>query len=446
MDGGDAVPDEGAADGDGALDVGRREVADRPAVRAAALALQLRDGLHGAHLRGAAHRSRREDGANGIEGVQAVGKPAVDLGDEMHHVRVALDVAQRGDLDGGRRRDAADVVARQVDEHGVLGELLRVGPKLLLQRGILDRVLVARPRSGDRPRDDLAVADADQQLRRGADHRRARRDRGKVEVVQVRRRVDPAQGPIDLDRASPRRHAEAAGEHRLEHLAGVDLLDQARDAGLVPGTRLRIVLDRHDGSVEGRRHLALSRRLQRPHDIGQPVSRADAVERRHARHLCQVVEHDHRRRQVEDGIRHGERIRFRHRHALPAGGCLVGQVADARCEREGRIAGHRLDDGKGRAEHLERIVTALHDERSALDPGDRVAAVSGTALDALEQEGAARAEAQRGGNRRERVGRQLDAGDAGRCCGGHRSCSGYNEASIRSGTEACSAVPPLVRT
>ena len=162
-------------------------------------------------------------------------------------------------------------------------------------------------------------------------------------------------------------HAEAAREHRLEHLAGVDLLDEARDAGLVPGAPLRVDFRRHDGRVEGRRHLALRRRLQRPHDIGQTVSRADAVERRHARDLCQVVEHDHRRRQVEDGIRHGERIRFRHRHALPAGGCLVGQVADARCEREGRIAGHRLDLGKGCAEHLERIVTALHDERPALD-------------------------------------------------------------------------------
>ena len=122
----------------------------------------------------------------------------------MHDVGVALDVAQRGDLDAGRRRDAADVVASQVDEHGVLGELLRVGAKLLLERGILDRVLVAWPRSGDRPGDDLAVADADQQLRRGADHRRARRDRREIEVVQVRRRVDPAQGPIDLDGASPR--------------------------------------------------------------------------------------------------------------------------------------------------------------------------------------------------------------------------------------------------
>ena len=178
----------------------------------------------------------------------------------------------------------------------------------------------------------------------------------------------------------------------------------------------------------------------------QPLLRAGPVERRHARDLRQVVEHDHRRRQVEDGIRHGERVRIRHRHALPAGGCLVGQVPDAGGEREGRIAGHRLDGGKGCAERLERIVAALHDERSALDPGDRVAAVSGAALDALEQEGASRAKAQGGRNRRERVGRQLDAGDAGRCRGRHRSCSGYNEASIRSGTEACSAVPPLVRT
>ena len=106
---------------------------------------------------------------------------------------VALDVAERGDLDAGRRRDAADVVARKVDEHGVLGELLGIGAQLHLERRIQDRVLVPRPRPGDRPRDDLAVAHADEQLRRGADHGRARRDRREVEVVQVRRGVDPAQ-------------------------------------------------------------------------------------------------------------------------------------------------------------------------------------------------------------------------------------------------------------
>ena len=193
MHGGHAVPDDRAADRDRALDVRRREVADRPAVRPAALALQLRDGLHRAHLRRTPHRPGREDGAHRIEGVQPVRQAPVHLRHQVHHVGVTLDVAERGDLDAGGCCDAADVVAGKVDEHRVLCELLWIGAQLCLQRGVEDRILVPRPGPGDRPRDDLAISNAHEQLRRGTDHGRARRDRREVQVVQVRRGVDPAQ-------------------------------------------------------------------------------------------------------------------------------------------------------------------------------------------------------------------------------------------------------------
>ncbi len=100
-------------------------------------------------------------------------EPAVDLADEVHDVAEALDGAQDRDGHGAGLRHAADVVARQVHEHGVLGQLLLVGAQLLLQGEVALRVLVARPRAGDGPRDDLAVADTDQQLGRGA-HQRLR--------------------------------------------------------------------------------------------------------------------------------------------------------------------------------------------------------------------------------------------------------------------------------
>ncbi len=46
-----------------------------------------------------------------------------------------------------------------------------IGAQLRLQRRVAHRVLGARPRAGDRPRDDLAVADPDEQLGRRADQR-----------------------------------------------------------------------------------------------------------------------------------------------------------------------------------------------------------------------------------------------------------------------------------
>jgi hypothetical protein len=52
---------------------------------------------------------------------------AFDVADDVHDVRVALDAKGLGDLDGAGFRDAADVVAGQVDQHHVLGTLLGVG-------------------------------------------------------------------------------------------------------------------------------------------------------------------------------------------------------------------------------------------------------------------------------------------------------------------------------
>ena len=55
-----------------------------------------------------------------------VGEVAGDLAREVHHVRVALEHHQLVDLLGAELHDPADVVAGEVDEHHVLGALLRV--------------------------------------------------------------------------------------------------------------------------------------------------------------------------------------------------------------------------------------------------------------------------------------------------------------------------------
>ena len=55
-----------------------------------------------------------------------VGELARHLAREVHHVRVPLERHQLVDLLGAELDHAADVVAGEVDEHHVLGPLLRV--------------------------------------------------------------------------------------------------------------------------------------------------------------------------------------------------------------------------------------------------------------------------------------------------------------------------------
>ena len=88
---------------------------------------------------------------------------------DVHDVAVPLDRHHVGQLDRAEVGDAADVVAAQVDEHDVLGPLLGVGQQLLGEGLVLVLVAPAAARAGQRADRDLAVLDADHDLRRAAD-------------------------------------------------------------------------------------------------------------------------------------------------------------------------------------------------------------------------------------------------------------------------------------
>jgi hypothetical protein len=72
------------------------------------------------------------------------GNPAVHFRDQVHDVRVALDHHLVGHHHRAGLGDAADVVAAQVDQHQVLGQLLGIGLEFGFQP--------ARSSSGVRPR------------------------------------------------------------------------------------------------------------------------------------------------------------------------------------------------------------------------------------------------------------------------------------------------------
>ena len=64
--------------------------------------------------------------------------------------------------------DPSQVVSRQVNEHHVLGVLLRVRKQFLLQGHILPAGRTARPRSRDGPERSMAVIEAHQRFGRRA--------------------------------------------------------------------------------------------------------------------------------------------------------------------------------------------------------------------------------------------------------------------------------------
>ena len=86
-------------------------------------------------------------------------------------MRVALERHVGRHLHAAVGRDAADVIASQIDEHHVLGALLLVALQLLGEPHVLFLAAPPRPRAGNRMRFDATPFDAHQHLRRGADDR-----------------------------------------------------------------------------------------------------------------------------------------------------------------------------------------------------------------------------------------------------------------------------------
>jgi hypothetical protein len=78
-----------------------------------------------------------------------------DIGDDVHDVRVTLDDHLVGDLDAAGLGDAADVVARQIDQHHVLGAFLRVGQQFFGVAPVLLGRGAARPGAGQRADGDV---------------------------------------------------------------------------------------------------------------------------------------------------------------------------------------------------------------------------------------------------------------------------------------------------
>ena len=90
-------------------------------------------------------------GPQEVEGVAARRQPAGDAGDDVHDVGVPLDDHQFVDVDTAVLTDAAQVVAAQIDEHGVFGQFLGVRKQLLDEGFVFGGALSPGAGPGDRP-------------------------------------------------------------------------------------------------------------------------------------------------------------------------------------------------------------------------------------------------------------------------------------------------------
>jgi hypothetical protein len=178
-----------AADDDREVHVSvEADVAGGPGVRTPREGLQLVDDLQRPDLRRTAHGAGGERGGDDVPGIESGVERSRDLADHVHHVAVALDDLALLHLHRARAADAADVVASEVDEHHVLGALLRVGRELGLERRVLGGGRAAHARAGDGAHGDGLTGEAHQELGRGAGERAvAEPEEEEVGVGETRR-------------------------------------------------------------------------------------------------------------------------------------------------------------------------------------------------------------------------------------------------------------------
>src|SRR5512135_3786400 len=121
-------------DGDARLEVsGRVDRSHGPSVDTPVLSLQLAQDLHGADLGRTADGARGEGAPERVEGGLVGPEVALDFGREVHDVGKSLHGPAYRNTHRSELANAAQVVAGQVHEHGVLGELLGVLQQVLLE-------------------------------------------------------------------------------------------------------------------------------------------------------------------------------------------------------------------------------------------------------------------------------------------------------------------------
>ncbi len=409
-----AVLDQRGAQDDAAVELaGRGKIADRPGVEPALVVLELVDDLHRPHLGRARDGAGREACGKRVERVMLGVEVALDVGDDVHHLAEALDEELVGHLDRGDARDAAHIVAAEIEQHQVLGTFLGIGQQGHLKRLVFLRGAAARPRAGDRPDGDGALAHPDQDLRARSRYG----ETAEIEEVEKGRRIDPAERTVERKGRQLERRLEALRQHDLEDVAGGDVLLGRMDHALVFCRRgVRRWPHRERPRFQARRSMG-ERRIECVDDGGEALARArighvggDTRVRPHRRDdrdgVLDRVEHHHDGGAHQHRVGNADRIGIGRRQFLHQPHHVVAEIAENACGHRRQELG-KIDAALGdqAAQGLQRRLGAWHEaiagracaavdlglavdgapDEVRLEPDDRVASAHRAAFDRFQQ-------------------------------------------------------------
>ena len=172
------------------------EVAHSSRVGASLILLHLVDDLHRPDFRCATHGPCRESGAEDVVGTVLRSKLAADIGNNVHHVAVALHDHHIVHAHTAILGNSTHIIASEIDEHDMLGAFLFIRKKLGSKRVIFLRGLPPPARSGDRADINLPTNRAHVHLRRTPHEGKLRR----FVNEHIGRGIDVAQCAVEIDR------------------------------------------------------------------------------------------------------------------------------------------------------------------------------------------------------------------------------------------------------
>ena len=147
------------------------QIAHRAGIGAARCWLELVDDFHAAHLGTAGNGAAWEYRPDRVARQDLGSQPAAHIGDDVMHVGIALDHHQFVHRHRTGLADTPDVIALEIDQHHVLGPLLRVSDQLSRQTAIGARIGAAWSGTRDRPGLGDAATELQQTLGRGTHYR-----------------------------------------------------------------------------------------------------------------------------------------------------------------------------------------------------------------------------------------------------------------------------------
>ncbi len=353
-------------------------------------------------------------------------------------MRIALDDHALGHHHTAGAGNPPHIVAPEVDQHQVLGDLLGIGQQFPLEREILRLRAPAPAGARDRAHGDLFALQPRQHLGRGADDLEI----PQIEKEQVRRGVDVAQRPVEIHRVARERRAETLRRHHLHHVAGKDIFADPPHRILV--TLASALRDERGFHLAGTRAVGatgrdIDRWQTRRRHIETPLQFVEAclgtrgriagarVDRgREQDGAGEVVEHQELFRHQQQDIGRAEHIgrSARGQAPLDQAGTVIAEISDqaAREHWQRRMREHpfaariilhesqRIIDlaaleQRGAIVHLDPMTTH-HDAPRAGQADDRVASPFFAAFHRLEQETAGTGKFQVGAERGFEIGQQ----------------------------------------